>query len=105
MLFCPKCGSMMLPQKRDGKTVQICKCGYVSTQQVSNIKVEIKSKPNSNIDIVDKEVETLPITDAECPKCKHAKAYYWTQQTRAADEGETKFMKCVNCKYTWRDYG
>lgn len=46
----------------------------------------------------------MPVTDAECPKCHNKKAYYWTAQTRAADEPETKFLKCQKCGHTWRDY-
>lgn len=48
---------------------------------------------------------TAPITEIECPKCHNTTAYYWTRQTRAADEGETKFHQCTACKYKWREYG
>ena len=47
---------------------------------------------------------TMPLTDEECPKCKHGKAYYWLVQTRAGDEPETRFFRCEKCKHTWRDY-
>ena len=53
---------------------------------------------------MDKEIETNPLTEAECPKCHNKKARYWTQQTRAGDEPETKFYKCEKCKHVWRDY-
>jgi len=43
--------------------------------------------------------------NVECPKCGNKEAYYWTVQTRAGDEAETKFLKCTRCKHTWRDYG
>ena len=61
-----------------------------------------KEKP---VEVIDKsEIETLPKTPTQCPKCDHNTAYYWTVQTRAADEAETKFMKCEKCGHTWRDY-
>lgn len=50
------------------------------------------------------EDDVNPIIDMKCPKCKHKKAYFWTMQTRASDESETKFYKCVKCKHTWRVY-
>lgn len=104
MMFCPKCGSIMLPQTKGGKKITACKCGYVSKEQAASIKETITTKKD-NVGVIDSDIETLPETEAECPKCKNTKAFYWTQQTRAADEGETKFMKCASCKYTWRDYG
>ena len=39
-----------------------------------------------------------------CEKCGNKAAYYWTQQTRGADEPETRFFKCTKCEYTWREY-
>jgi DNA-directed RNA polymerase subunit M len=45
-----------------------------------------------------------PIIEIKCPKCGNKKAYFWTMQTRASDESETKFYKCTKCKHTWRVY-
>jgi DNA-directed RNA polymerase subunit M len=80
-----------------------CKCGY-STKQIDAavLKETISEKPA--IDVVEKEIEPHPLTIAECPKCHHRKAYFWTVQTRASDEPETKFMKCEKCEHVWRDY-
>ncbi|MFH1801840.1 MAG: transcription factor S [archaeon] len=50
------------------------------------------------------EDDVYPVIDMRCPKCKHKKAYFWTMQTRSSDESETKFYKCVKCRYTWRVY-
>ena len=52
----------------------------------------------------DKGNVKIRATYYECPKCRHKKAYYWTVQTRAGDEAETKFLKCEKCSHTWRDY-
>lgn len=48
--------------------------------------------------------EVLPTVIYKCTKCGHDKAYFWTIQTRASDETETKFFKCVKCSHTSRDY-
>ena len=71
---------------------------------MSDIKKKEEVKKTQEIGVVDKEFETDPITDAECPKCHHPKAYFWEVQTRAADEAPTKFLKCEKCKHIWRDY-
>ncbi len=104
MLFCPKCGSLLILKKSGSKKVMACSCGY-STSDLANAAIrEELGKKEKGVDVVEEEIETLPLTSAECPKCKHSRAYYWEVQTRAADEPATKFMKCEKCKHVWRDY-
>lgn len=102
-MFCPKCGSILMPKTKGGKTIMACACGYTDDNgDAAVIKEEME---RTEVEVVDKdETDTLPLTEAECPKCGHQKAYYWLQQTRASDEPETKFLKCEECKHTWRDY-
>ena len=103
-MFCPKCGSLMVPKIVKKKKVIACvSCGYIDK---SGEKIELKenTEKDDNISVVDKEIETLPETEVECPKCHNKTAYYWTVQTRAGDEPETKFYKCKKCKHIWRDY-
>lgn len=107
MIFCPKCGSIMIPKNDNGKKILSCSCGYKDKEiEKATMKEEVKQDAQE-IEVVDDSVDDkrLPITeDYECPKCKHGRAYFWTVQTRAGDEPETKFMKCEKCKHTWRDY-
>lgn len=104
-MFCPKCGSILIPKKKGSKTTLVCNsCGAVSTN-VEKTKLHEKIlKKDRVLKVVEKEPETLPITDTECPKCGHKKAYYWMIQTRAADEPETQFFKCEKCSHKWRHY-
>lgn len=104
-MFCPKCGSILIPELRKGKRVFTCSCGYKTAKlKEATIKESIKSG-KTKVEIIEKEETShLPVIDVECPKCKHRKAYFWTVQTRAGDEPETKFMKCMKCKHIWRDY-
>lgn len=46
----------------------------------------------------------LPSIDMECEECENDEAYYYLQQTRAADESETRFYICTECENKWRDY-
>ena len=104
-MFCGKCGSILMPKKIEGKNVMACSsCGFVDKKPEA-IKLTEKSAKQEKVDFVErKEVQVLPKIDAECPKCHHPKAFYWTLQTRAGDEAETKFLKCEKCNHTWRDY-
>jgi transcription elongation factor S-II len=40
----------------------------------------------------------------ECKKCKKRQCVYYELQTRSADEPMTKFIKCCNCGFQWRQY-
>ena len=37
------------------------------------------------------------LVSEECGKCKNPKMYFWTQQLRSADEGQTVFYECPKC--------
>ena len=93
-----------MPKKEGSKKVLVCSCGYKSGN-VEHTKITESIKNESReVEVIDKEIETLPKTDAKCEKCGHKEAYFWTVQTRAGDEPETKFLKCEKCKNIWRDY-
>lgn len=104
MMFCPKCGSLLLPRKDNGAVVLSCACGYTNKKKEA-VKIKEVIKAEAEIMPVEKEEEVNPLTgDAECPKCGHKMAYYWEVQTRASDEPATKFLKCEKCRHIWRDY-
>lgn len=66
-----------------------------------------KMTKSEGVAVVDeKKTNTYPKVQIKCPKCKYKEAYFWTLQTRAGDESETKFYKCANlkCEHTWRQY-
>jgi len=102
-MFCPKCGSILLPKSEKGKKVLMCSNCKYTKEGTTQFKEQGKTEAHK-VDVVEKEVETLPETEAECPKCGNYVAYVWTVQTRAGDEPETKFYKCKKCKHIWRDY-
>ena len=105
-MFCPKCGSILMPKKKGEKKVLACSCGYSSeTASIASLsdKKQVKDERDSGV-VQNTDFEAYPKTKATCPKCKNNEAHYWLVQTRAGDEPETKFMKCTKCKHTWRDY-
>ncbi len=101
MEFCPKCGCVLVEKR---KNFGCPRCGYTPK---SKVKIEssenIQRKPKIGV-ISDKDTDVFPITNANCPKCNNKEAYFWTSQTRAGDEAETKFFRCTKCKHTWREY-
>ncbi len=103
ILFCQKCGSILVPKKEDPKKIICTGCGYKPRQQ-KTFKIGEKTDTVKKLEIIDKTIETLPKTETICPKCSHNKAYYWLAQTRAADEAETQFFRCAKCSHQWRNY-
>jgi len=104
-MFCPKCGSILIPAVVKGKKTLTCSCGFKSKEFKSAQISERVGRKQEKLAIVEKEApEHLPKVDIECEKCGHQKAYFWAIQTRAGDEPETKFFRCVKCNHTWRDY-
>ena len=101
MEFCQKCGCVLIEKK---KNFGCPRCGYTTKSKIkieSSEKIEIKPK----IGIIrDEDTDIFPVTNANCPKCDNKEAYFWTSQTRAGDEAETKFFRCTKCKHTWREY-
>ena len=71
MLFCPKCGTLLILKKSGSRKVMSCSCGY-STSDVADTTIrEELGKKEKSVDVVESEIETLPLTSADCPKCKH----------------------------------
>lgn len=101
MEFCPKCGAILIEKR---KNYGCPRCNYFSKEKP---KLTVSEKIESKKPIVivkEKENEVYPIVNDECKKCGHERAYFWTVQTRASDEAETKFFKCVKCGHTKREY-
>jgi transcription factor S len=103
-MFCQKCGSVLLPKKEGSKKVLVCSCGFKSSDKEGTKITETITEKGKEVEVIENEIETLPKTDVECEKCGHRKAFFWTVQTRAGDEPETKFLKCEKCNSIWRDY-
>lgn len=101
MEFCPKCGCVIVEKNKKF----VCpRCSYKSKSKVK-IQSSENVKARQEIGIVDdKETNVFPVISAVCPKCKNKEAYFWTSQTRAGDEAETRFFRCTKCRHTWREY-
>lgn len=107
MDFCEKCGYVLISKKEKDKVILICrKCGHKITHyKPVEISEKLEKKPLDDIIILEKNEETLPKTKVVCPKCGNKEAVWWIQQTRSADEAPTLFLRCTQCKHSWREYG
>jgi len=103
--FCPKCGSTLLPQKKDKKVFLACPKGDYTTTKGSKVITRLTHE-REKIVVIGKEEEkirTLPKAKVECPKCSNHEAFYWLVQTRGGDESSTQFFRCTQCGTTWRE--
>jgi len=101
MEFCEKCGGVILVSSDKATCAS---CGYKPKKKIKIEASEKIVKKETVAVINEDENNTYPIVDIKCLKCDSKKAYFWTTQTRAGDESETKFYKCVKCNHTWRVY-
>lgn len=102
-MFCPKCGSILRPKDKSGKKVLYCDCGFSKSANGESAEITHTVAEKKRIEVME-NVEVYPKVKIHCEKCSNQVAYYWTQQTRAADEPETRFFKCTKCSHTWREY-
>jgi transcription factor S len=101
MEFCPKCGSVLVEKR---KNYGCANCNYTTKGKIK-IESNEKMKGRQEVGVIkDKDTDIFPVINAVCPKCGNKEAYFWTAQTRAGDEAETKFFRCTKCRHTWREY-
>lgn len=99
MQFCPKCKGILMPTKNG---VLCSSCGH---REASTTEMKETVKRKAIVKQDSREIqETMPTMKADCPKCGNKEAYWFAQQTRAADEPETQFFICTKCGHRWRKY-
>jgi DNA-directed RNA polymerase subunit M len=109
--FCPECSNLLRKKVADGNKALVCRCGFqkelkITAEEIDkNVRMKKKAL-GKNLIVVTAEdkISVHPIVKKFCPKCNHKKAEAWQEQTRSADEPSTSFFRCLQCKYTWREY-
>lgn len=102
-MFCEKCGSILRPKQKGAKKVLFCSCGFTKSIDEEQLEIKEEVQTAKPIEVIEK-VDVRPKIRTKCEECGNDIAYYWTQQTRGADEPETRFFKCTKCSHTWREY-
>jgi len=96
-MFCESCGGLLVPS---GEVMLCFSCG----KKKGDVTLKSKVKSSQKVEVSTSKKENLPEMEKECESCGHMKVFFWTLQTRAADEPETVFYRCTKCSHTWRDY-
>ena len=88
----------------------VCKnCGATAGKDRERADQFVSTAEQSGDEVVETEeganFEGKP-TDSSvtCEDCGHGVAWYTIKQTGAADEPPTRFFKCKQCGYRWREY-
>lgn len=103
--FCPECGTILpLPGREDTVTCYVCKFSidvkdFDGLTMTSEVIFNDCEKALKNSKKVIEETPSGPLIDRKCSKCGHEGMTYATLQTRSADEGQTVFYSCPNCKF------
>jgi len=106
MQFCDECGSMM---HADGDVMVCSSCGHEQRRDEDAAEQFVSTEAQSTDDVIETEeganFEGKPTADdVVCEECGHTKAWYTIKQTGSADEPPTRFFKCQECGYRWREY-
>ncbi len=103
--FCDECGSMM---HTDGDVMVCASCGHEQPKD-DDAEEFVSTESQSTDDVIETEeganFEGKPTADdVVCEECGHTEAWYTIKQTGSADEPPTRFFKCKDCGYRWREY-
>ncbi len=89
--------------------VMVCaSCGTTAEQRVSSEDF-ISTEKQSGDELIETSEEANfegkpTAKDVRCDDCGHTEAWYTIKQTASADEPPTRFFKCKECGYRWREY-
>ncbi|MWV39455.1 transcription factor S [Natrialba sp. INN-245] len=108
MQFCDDCGSMM---KAHGERM-VCTnddCDASSERDRDREDEFVTTESQILDDVIESDeganFEGKPkATDVVCDECGTEEAWYTIKQTASADEPPTRFFKCTECGYRWREY-
>ncbi|KAE8616857.1 hypothetical protein XENTR_v10008906 [Xenopus tropicalis] len=103
--FCSDCGSV-LPPPGIQDTVTCLRCSHRTHVTEFLGKCVQTSVVFNKLDTIKLSNETEeagelkgPLIDRRCSRCGFERMAYHTRQMRSADEGQTVFYTCVNCRF------
>jgi DNA-directed RNA polymerase I subunit RPA12 len=105
--FCPACGTIFLISGAECITCNNCSynCKMDDLQaQTVTVDGDDRKKPDW---IPDHQTDTSDklkrvMVEEPCPECNAPEVEFYTMQLRSADEGQTVFYECPNCKHKWK---
>lgn len=93
----------------DGQEMVCSSCGMRTPKDEERAARYVSVEEQTDDDLIESDesanFEGKPTaTDITCDKCGHGEAWYTIKQTASADEPPTRFFKCKECGYRWREY-
>lgn len=111
--FCDECGELLDFEIIKKNNIICQKCGgeipldvirehFIQTKDTyEQSRVWVNKLKNKEDKLrAQQKVKRTVISD-KCPKCGYGQMYYFTIQTRSADEGSTVFYECVKCRFKY----
>ncbi|KAG8062321.1 hypothetical protein GUJ93_ZPchr0003g18606 [Zizania palustris] len=95
-LFCRVCGTLL-----SFDSLRFASCA-ASSARPKDIRRELKIEPFVILESAPKEEDTVSqraMVNETCPKCRNPQLEYYTKQLRSADEGQTVFYECPECRH------
>jgi len=105
--FCPACGTLLPSLPARGNVFCLACKHEIPIESFASVKTsyEIVFNKRDSGDAKkrkkkggDDEVDG-PVVERKCPKCGHERMSYAALQLRSADEGQTVFFTCLQCKF------
>ncbi|XP_046381285.1 DNA-directed RNA polymerase I subunit RPA12-like [Haliotis cracherodii] len=101
--FCPDCGTVLPNPNKKDQNVACARCNFkIPISAFDGIEIHSTLTVNKPLgkasSTLTSEDAAGPTVDRTCSKCGHEGMTYSTRQTRSADEGQTVFFGCPNCK-------
>ncbi|MFB1062503.1 transcription factor S [Natrinema sp. CBA1119] len=108
MQFCDDCGSMM-KARGDRMVCTNDDCGASSERDREQEDAFVTTESQTDGEVIESSEEANfegkpKATDIICDECGAEEAWYTLKQTASADEPPTRFFKCTECGYRWREY-
>ncbi|XP_020580560.1 DNA-directed RNA polymerase I subunit RPA12-like [Phalaenopsis equestris] len=112
-LFCSMCGTLLSFNSPEFAECRLCGCKRNAqeiegkeiryTITAEDIRRELKIEPFVILESARMEEEKVQraVVNETCPQCNNSQLEYYTKQLRSADEGQTVFYECPNCRYKY----
>lgn len=89
--------------------VMVCSdCGHTVERDEDLAEQFVSTEEQSTDDVIETDeaasFEGKPTASVTCEQCGNEDAWYTIKQTGSADEPPTRFFKCTECGYRWREY-
>ena len=112
MDFCPKCETRLRPNESSVTSFcRKCKQDIVLSSRIAKLSSNGTAARYKDIVFAinnqEAQLNVLPTTRIECPKCSHNRAYYRTLEIWDDDGDTMDFLiyRCTKCQKTWRERG